>query len=91
MRPFVLIVGVVLLAIGLFIAYSAAIALQSCEAENGAPCTDGVCPVAIIACSSGAVLFGVGMAIVGAALLPFGIWTKSANRITEEVLAGLNK
>jgi hypothetical protein len=90
MRPFVLTVGVVLLAIGLFIAYSAAIAVRSCEAEN-TPCTTSVCPLPIIGCPSGAVFFGVSVVIIGAVLVPVGIWTKSANRITEEVLEGINQ
>jgi hypothetical protein len=91
MRPFVLVVGAVLLAIGLLIALSAAVDAAACEAQS-APCTQDVCPFVVSECPwLLEVLLVVGLVIPGAVLVVIGIRTKSANQITEEVLAGLHQ
>jgi hypothetical protein len=89
MRSLLLVSGVALLALGLAVAIGEAAEVSRCEAVN-APCS-GACPDVLVACPIGAEFLGIGMAIAGAAVVPIGIWTKSANRIDEEALARLDR
>jgi hypothetical protein len=89
MRPILLIVGAVLVAFGLFFAIGTAVAVASCEAQY-APCSES-CPDVFISCPAWPEFLGIGLAIIGAALLTFGVLTRSADQITAEVIANLRR